>query len=89
MWVTKRNWRSALSVALVNIPLSISLAIASGGSPMQGCTTAIFSGLVAGFVGGSPYNIFGPAGALTSILNACELDPLSDRCRLCTRQLRA
>merc|ERR1711907_420609 len=69
-WVTKRNWRSALTVSLVNIPLSISLAIASGGSPMQGCATAIYSGLVAGFVGGSDYNIFGPAGALTSILNA-------------------
>merc|ERR1711959_429378 len=69
-WVTKRNWRSAVTVALVNIPLSISLAIASGGSPMQGCATAIYAGLVAGFIGGSPYNIFGPAGALTSILNA-------------------
>merc|ERR1711924_451311 len=51
-WVTKRNWRSALTVSLVNIPLSISLAIASGGTPMQGCATAVYSGLVAVFIGG-------------------------------------
>jgi len=36
---------------------------------MQGCATAIFSGLMAGAFGGSSYNIYGPAGALTSILN--------------------
>jgi SulP family sulfate permease len=68
-WLLKRNWRAAFTVSLVNIPLSISLAIASGGTPMQGCATAIFSGLMAGAFGGSSYNIYGPAGALTSILN--------------------
>lgn len=67
--LVKRNWRAALTVSLVNIPLSISLAIASGGTPVQGCATAIFSGLMAGAFGGSSYNIYGPAGALTSILN--------------------
>ena len=68
-WLFKRNWRAAISVSLVNIPLSISLAIASGGTPMQGCATAIFSGVIAGALCGSSYNIYGPAGALTSILN--------------------
>ena len=35
MRLVKRNWRAALTVSLVNIPLSISLAIASGGTPVQ------------------------------------------------------
>ncbi|HEY1037555.1 MAG TPA: SulP family inorganic anion transporter [Candidatus Paceibacterota bacterium] len=62
------NWKSGLSVALVNIPLSLSLAIASGASPTAGIITAIWAGLIAAIFGGSHFNIIGPAGALSGIL---------------------
>jgi SulP family sulfate permease len=69
----KLNWKSALSVALVSVPLSLSLAIASGASPVAGIITAIWAGLIAGIFGGSNYNIVGPAGALAGILAAIAL----------------
>ncbi|MBP7927754.1 SulP family inorganic anion transporter [Patescibacteria group bacterium] len=66
----KENWKSGLTTALVSIPLSISLAIASGASPMAGILTAVYAGTVAALFGGSNYNIVGPAGALSGILSA-------------------
>lgn len=62
------NWKSALTVALVSVPLSLSLAIASGASPIMGIITAIWAGAVAAFFGGSRFNVVGPAGALSGIL---------------------
>lgn len=62
------NWKSGVSVALVSVPLSFSLAIASGAGPMAGIITATWAGLLAGIFGGSQYNIVGPAGALAGIL---------------------
>lgn len=64
----KNNWKSGISVAMVSIPLSLSLAIAAGASPMTGIITAVFAGIVGGLIGGSNFNILGPAGALTGIL---------------------
>lgn len=62
------NWKSGLTVSLISIPLSISLAIASGASPIQGIITGIWAGLVASLCGGSNYNIIGPTGALSGII---------------------
>lgn len=62
------NWKSGLTVSLVAIPLSISLAVAAGATPTQGIVTAIWAGLVAGILGGSNYNIVGPTGALSGLL---------------------
>jgi SulP family sulfate permease len=53
---------------LISIPLSLSLAIASGATPLQGILTAVWAGLVYSFFAGSRYNVVGPAGALTGIL---------------------
>lgn len=64
----KANWKSGLSVALISVPLSLSLGIASGTTPVAGIITAIWAGLIAGLVGGSQFNIIGPAGALSGIL---------------------
>lgn len=64
----KGNWKSGVTVALVSIPLSFSLAIASGAGPMAGIITAVWAGLMAGIFGGSNFNIVGPAGALAGIL---------------------
>ena len=69
----KKNWKSGLSVALISVPLSLSLGIAAGATPVAGIITAIWAGLVAGLVGGSQYNIVGPAGALSGILVAYSL----------------
>lgn len=64
----KQNAIPGVTVALVAVPLSIALAIASGCEPMMGLTTASFGCIVAGFLSGSEYNILGPAGALVNIL---------------------
>ena len=64
-----QNWRSGLTVALVSLPLSIALSIASGAGPVPGVITAFWAGMVAAIFGGSEFNIVGPAGALTTILS--------------------
>lgn len=69
----KENWPSALTVSLVNIPLSISLAVAANASPVMGIITAFWAGLLAAIFGGSNYNISGPAAALSSILAAYSI----------------
>lgn len=64
----KTNFKSGLTVSLVGIPLSISLAIVSGVSPIVGIITAIWAGLIAALFGGSNYNIIGPTGALSGLI---------------------
>ncbi|MDD5084124.1 MAG: SulP family inorganic anion transporter [Candidatus Moranbacteria bacterium] len=64
----RSNWKPGLTVALISIPLSLSLAIASGATPLQGILTAIWAGLIYSFFAGSKYNVVGPAGALSGIL---------------------
>lgn len=64
----KANWKSGLTVALVSIPMSVSLAVASGSTPTVGIITAVWAGLIAAILGGSDFNIVGPAGALSGIL---------------------
>lgn len=63
-----KNWKSGLTVSLVSIPLSVSLAVASGASPVVGIVTAVYAGLVAALLGGSNFNVVGPTGALSGIL---------------------
>ena len=58
----------------MSIPLSCALAIASGATPMMGLSAAIYGPAVGGLVGGSNYNILGPAGALVNILNRLALE---------------
>ncbi len=69
----QKNWKSGLTVALVSIPLSLSLAIASNAEPVTGIITAFWAGLIAAIFGGSKFNIIGPAGALSGILTAFVL----------------
>eukprot|EP01048_Picozoa_sp_COSAG05_P019532 COSAG05_NODE_3084_length_2337_cov_1.582663_1_plen_436_part_10 len=63
------NFQSALLVAVVSLSLSIGLGIASGVGPIEGLRTAIWGGLMASLFGSSPYNIVGPAGALSGMLS--------------------
>lgn len=66
----KSNWKSGLTVSLVSMPLSISLAVASGSTPLIGIITAVWAGFVAAGLGGSNYNIVGPTGALSGLIAA-------------------
>lgn len=54
---------AGLTVAMVAIPLSIAIAIASGATPTQGLVTAIVGGLLISLLGGSRVQIGGPTGA--------------------------
>ena len=63
------NMKSGLTVALVSLPLSISLAIAADATPVQGIITACWAGGVSAAFGGSHYNVVGPTGALSGILS--------------------
>jgi MFS superfamily sulfate permease-like transporter len=40
----------------------------------MGLATAIYGPLIGGLIGGSNYNILGPAGALVNILNKLSFD---------------
>ncbi|MBO4849245.1 MAG: sulfate permease [Clostridia bacterium] len=55
-------------VAIIALPLSIALAIASGVSPQQGLYTAIVAGFVIALFGGSSVNISGPTAAFATIV---------------------
>lgn len=59
---------SSIIVAIIALPLSIALALASGVSPEQGIYTAIFAGFVISFLGGSRVQIAGPTAAFATIV---------------------
>lgn len=59
---------SGVIVAIIALPLSIALAIASGVSPEKGLYTAIIAGFVIAFLGGSSVNISGPTAAFATIV---------------------
>ncbi len=69
----RENWKAGLTVALISVPLSIALSVASGAGPVPGIITGVWATLIAGFFGGSNYNIVGAAGALTTVLFAATL----------------
>ncbi len=54
---------SGLTVAIVALPLSMAIAIASGVSPGRGLYTAVVGGFLVSLLGGSRFQIGGPAGA--------------------------
>ena len=59
---------AGLIVAIIALPLSIALAIASGVSPERGIYTAIVAGFVIALFGGSRVNISGPTAAFATIV---------------------
>ncbi len=54
---------AGVTVALVALPLSIAIAIASGAPPATGIITAIIGGFLISLLGGSRVQIGGPTGA--------------------------
>ncbi|MGN0593086.1 MAG: SulP family inorganic anion transporter [Ruminococcus sp.] len=59
---------SGVIVAIIALPLSIALALASGVHPEQGLYTAIIAGFVVAFLGGSRVQIAGPTAAFATIV---------------------
>lgn len=61
---------AGLTVAIVALPLSMAIAIASGATPVQGLYTAIVGGFLISLLGGSRFQIGGPAGAFIVLVAA-------------------
>jgi SulP family sulfate permease len=59
---------AGVTVALVALPLSIAIAIASGAPPAAGLVTAVVGGLLISALGGSRVQIGGPTGAFIVIV---------------------
>lgn len=59
---------AGLTVAMVAIPLSIAIAIASGAPPATGLITAIVGGFLISLLGGSRVQIGGPTGAFIVVV---------------------
>jgi len=56
------------TVAMVALPLSLAIAIASGATPVDGLITAIVGGFFISLVGGSRVQIGGPTGAFIVVV---------------------
>src|SRR5260221_14211676 len=61
---------AGLTVAIVALPLSMAIAIASGVTPDRGLYAAIVGGFVVSALGGSRFQIGGPAGAFIVLVAA-------------------
>ncbi|MFT4145904.1 MAG: SulP family inorganic anion transporter [Mobilitalea sp.] len=59
---------AGIIVAIIALPLSIALALASGVTPERGLYTAIVAGFVISFLGGSRVQVSGPTAAFASIV---------------------
>lgn len=57
---------AGIIVAIIALPLSIALALASGVGPEQGIYTAIIAGFIVSFLGGSRVQIAGPTAAFAT-----------------------
>jgi len=61
---------AAVTVAIVALPLSMAIAVASGVAPGRGLYTAVVGGFFVSALGGSRYQIGGPAGAFIVLVVA-------------------
>jgi SulP family sulfate permease len=66
----QKDLLAALTVAIVALPLSMAFAIASGVSPERGLYTTIIGGFLVSALGGSRFQIGGPAGAFIVLVAA-------------------
>jgi sulfate permease, SulP family len=66
----RRDMLAALTVGIVALPLSMAIAVASGVSPERGLYAAVIGGFLVSALGGSRYQIGGPAGAFIVLVAA-------------------
>tara|TARA_X000001036_G_scaffold124806_2_gene118304 strand:- start:1556 stop:2818 length:1263 start_codon:yes stop_codon:yes gene_type:complete len=62
------DFLAGITVAMVALPLSIAIAIASGAEPEKGLITAIIGGFLISLFGGSRVQIGGPTGAFIVVV---------------------
>ncbi len=62
---------AGLTVAIVALPLSMAIAISCGVGPERGLYSAIVGGFLVSALGGSQFQIGGPAGAFIVLVSAC------------------
>src|SRR5574344_2118395 len=76
LWDTLKNYTgkqfikdviSGIIVAIIALPLSIAVALASGVTPEKGIYTSITAGFLISFLGGSKVQIAGPTAAFATI----------------------
>ena len=60
--------QAGVTVAMVALPLSLAIAIASGADPAKGLVTAIVAGFLISALGGSRVQIGGPTGAFIVVV---------------------
>ena len=65
-----RDVLAGVTVAMVALPLSLAIAIASGADPASGLITAIIGGFLVSALGGSRVQIGGPTGAFIVVVFA-------------------
>lgn len=59
---------AGVTVAAVSLPLALAFGVASGADAAAGLVTAVLAGIIIGFLGGAPYQISGPTGAMSAVL---------------------
>ncbi len=64
---------AGLTVAIVALPLSMAIAIASGVGPERGLYTTIIGGFLVSALGGSRHQVGGPAGAFIVLVTSCVM----------------
>lgn len=70
----KPNIKSWFAVALVSVPMAISLAIVCGWTPVMWLLSWVWAGIMAAIFCSSSHNAYGPAGALAWILLPLSLE---------------
>src|SRR5210317_667348 len=78
----KNNLSSSIVVFLVALPLCMGVALASGGSVLQGILAGVIGGIVVGAMSGSNISVSGPAAGLIVIVESTftgleKIDPVN------------
>ena len=64
----QRDLLAGVTVAAVALPLALAFGVASGATAAAGLVTAIVAGTITSILGGSPFQITGPTGAMSAVL---------------------
>jgi sulfate permease, SulP family len=68
-WATfRRDLLAGVTVGAVALPLALAFGVASGANAAAGMVTAILAGLIIAGLGGAPFQISGPTGAMSAVL---------------------
>lgn len=66
--ILQKDVLAGITVAAVSLPLALAFGVASGADAAAGLVTAVLAGIVIGLLGGAPYQISGPTGAMSAVL---------------------